>query len=398
MHYATSMRYEMQTLLGAAILVAASGFAGAQPPLRDLPKPAVELSDPFSSVSAAAELRPGVLVVFDAADGELSVVDVVRGRRSPLGRQGSGPGEYRTPAGIFTIHGDTLWVLDATQMRIVVFGPDLKPGSTFPFMMFDTQTGTALTSPIFADSSGKIYASAMPIEVARGGANTAMKFPDSVSVVRVDPRNPSAKATLARVRFPTSGQPRMEQSGTSLKYTFAYPGLVAADPWAVFPDGRLAIVRGANYTVEFIAADGTRSPAVQVPYEPFSVTEADRKAEMEEARKRLAEQSKQVQRMLPPNVSMTFDMIPPTSWPDKYPPVAPMGAMAAPDGRLWVKRSVPVRIGREMWDVIGRDGRLLARWRLPPKTSLVALGRDAIYAVRTDEDDLRYLQRIVLPR
>ncbi|HWP03050.1 MAG TPA: hypothetical protein VNL96_06315, partial [Gemmatimonadaceae bacterium] len=88
----------------------------------------------------------------------------------------------------------------------------------------------------------------------------------------------------------------------------------------------------------------------------------------------------------------------PASWPDKYPPVAPMGAMAAPDGRLWVKRSVPVRIGREMWDVIGPDGRLVARWRLQPKTSLVALGRDAIYAVRTDEDDLRYIQRIVLPR
>jgi hypothetical protein len=392
------MSNKLQGVLAVALLAAANCQLAAQPTLRDVPKPATEFPDPFSSISAAAEIRAGVLLIFDAAEGELAVVDLARGTRSPLGRQGSGPGEYRTPAGIFVIRGDSIWVLDATQMRIVVFGPDLKPGTTFPFMTFDTESGTALTSPIFADRSGNIYASALPIEMARGGANTAMKFPDSVSIVRLDPRSKSTKSSIARVRFPTSGQPRMEQSGNTLKYTFAYPGLVASDPWAVFPDGRIAIVRGASYSVEFIAPGGSRSPAVQVPYEPFPVTEADKKAEMEDARRRLAEQTKQVQRMLPPNVSMTFEMLPPASWPDRYPAVAPMGAMAAPDGRLWVKRAVPVRLAREIWDVIGSDGRLLARWRLPAKTTIVALGRDAIYTARTDTDDLRYLQRIALPK
>jgi hypothetical protein len=79
--------------------------------------------------------------------------------------------------------------------------------------------------------------------------------------------------------------------------------------------------------------------------------------------------------------------------------VAPLGAIAGPDGLLWVKRSTPFRTGREQWDVIDAAGKLVARWRLPAKTSIVAVGQaGAVYTVRTDEDDLRWLQRVQMPR
>lgn len=385
--------------IALAAIILATPAAGQQPAVRDLPRPSREIDDPFSMVSGTIELKPGKLVVVDATELEVAVVDFATGTRSQLGRQGSGPGEYRVPAGLFRLAGDTIWLLDATQQRLVAFNPDLTAGTTMPLMLFDQATTTALSAPFFSDRGGRIYASAMPIQFGRAGGEAQMSIPDSVGVLRVDPRDAKNRNELARVRFPTSGKPEVKMlSQTSIKSTMAYPGLVASDPWTVFPDGRIAIIRGATYSVEFITPDGTRSRPVRIAWDPIPVTEADRKAEMDEARRQMAEQSKAVQKMMPPNVSMEFELLPPAEWPASYPPVAPLGALAAPDGRLWVKRATPARVGREQWDVIDPSGRLVARWRLPAKTVLVGLGQGVVYTARVDEDDLRWLQRVELPR
>jgi hypothetical protein len=384
--------------LALAIFLLATSAAAQQVALRELPKPAKEIDDPFSLVSGAMEFRGGQLLVIDGVEMEMVAVDFTSGSRTTVGRQGSGPGEYRAPAGLFRIQGDSLWVLDAAQQRIVVFNPDLKPGTTFPFLTFDQQSSTAFTAPFFGDRRGRLYASSMAIQAGRGATGVAMKFPDSVGVVRVDPRDKTTRTELARVRFPASGNPEMKQEGNNFKYTMAYPGLVASDPWAVFPDGRIAVLRGASYSVEFITPDGKHSTPVRIAYERFKVTDADRKAEMDEVRRQMAEQSKAVQKMMPPNVNMTFEILPPAEWPAEYPPVSALGALAGPDGRLWVKRAVPVRVGREQWDVIDQSGKLIARWQLPRKTTLVAVGQGVVYTVRTDEDDLRYVQRVEVPR
>jgi hypothetical protein len=378
-----------------ALFVAAPAFAQT---LRDLPKPSREIEDPFSLVAAAIELRPGVVLAVDGTELELMLVDFAKGSKTAVGRQGSGPGEYRAPAGLFRLHGDTIWVLDATQQRLVAFNPDLTAGTTIPLLTFDQSTMTALTAPFLGDRKGQLYASAMTIQAGRSGGNMQMSIPDSVGVVRVDPRNKSVRTELARVRFPTSGKPEMKQNGTSIKMSMAYPGLVASDPWTVFPDGRIAIVRGANYTVEFIGADGKKSAPTRIAYEPIKVTEADQKAEMDEARKQMKDQAKTVQKMMPAGISMEFELLAPADWPANYPAVSPLGALAAPDGRLWVRRSIPFRSGHEEWDVIDQAGKLVARWKLPAKTTIVAIGQGVVYTVRTDEDDLRYLQRVEIGR
>lgn len=377
--------------------LAPSAFA-QQVPLRELPKPTREIDDPFSLIVGAMELKPGQIILYDGVEGELVVVNFADGSRTPLGRQGSGPGEYKSIAGLFRQPGDTIWALDAAQMRIVVFNPDLKPGTTFPLMLFDAQSGTALTAPFQSDGRGRVYASAMKIQTGGGRGAMSMQFPDSVDVVRFNARAAAERTDVASVRFPMSGNPQMQQNGNSFKYSMAYPGLVAADAWAVFNDGRMAIVRGANYAVEFIGPDGRSTGSVRIPYDRFPVTDADKKAEMDEAKRQMEEQGKAAQKMMPPGISMEFELLPPASWPDAYPPVAPLGALAAPGGELWVRRSIPIRVGREQWDVLDRTGKLVARWRLPAKTTIVAVGQGVVYAVRTDEDDLRYVQRVQLPR
>ena len=381
--------------LALAALFAAGPALGQDVAVRDLPRPSREIEEPFSLVSGALEIKPSQVLAIDGTELELVLVDFAKGSRTPFGRQGSGPGEYRAPAGLFRVQGDSIWVFDAMLQRITAFNPDLKPGTTFPLLMLDQSTMTVLTAPFFSDRKGRMYSSAMKIEAGVGGrgADIKVSIPDSVALVQFDPRQP-ARTEVTKLRFPVSGKPQISRAGNAIKYTMAYPGLIASDPWTVFPDGRIAIVRGAPYTVEFVSADGRKSAPVRIAYEPVKLTAEDQKAEMDEARRLMTEQGKVAQKMLPAGFSLDFELIPPASWPANYPAVAPLGALAGPDGRLWVKRSTPFRVGREQWDVIDQAGKLVARWRLPAKTTLVAVGQGVVYTVRTDEDDLRYLQRV----
>lgn len=381
----------------AALMVAAPAFA--QVAVRDLPKPAREIEEPFSLISGAIEIKPGQVLAVDGTEASVLLVDFAKGTRTAVGRQGSGPGEYRAPAGLLRVRGDTIWLIDAMLQRITAFNPDLTPGTAFPLLLLDQSSMTVLTAPFFSDRSGRVYSSAMKIQagVGGGGNDFQMSLPDSVGLVRYDPRQ-AARAEITKLRFPISGKPEISRAGNSMKYTMAFPGFVAADPWAVFPDGRIAIIRGATYTVEFIAPDGTKSTAGRIAYQPVKLTEADQKAEMAEARRAMQEQGKAAQKMLPAGFSMDFELLPPASWPANYPPVAPLSAMAAPDGRLWVKRNMPFRLGREQWDVIDATGKLVASWRLPAKTTIVAVGQGVAYTARTDEDDLRYIQRVEIPK
>ena len=48
---------------------------------------------------------------------------------------------------------------------------------------------------------------------------------------------------------------------------------------------------------------------------------------------------------------------------------------------------------RPKYDVFDSFGRLVARAELPPNTRLVGFGARTAYLVRTDADDLQYLQQ-----
>jgi hypothetical protein len=383
-------------LLSALLVVPSALVAQAAPAVRDLPVASAKaIEEPYSLVAGVREIAGGRVVVVDGGDGEVTVADFGSGERELVGRQGSGPGEYRAPSGIFKIRGDTLWVMDPIQQRFTVFLPDLENGVPFQFQMFDNTTRSMLTAPFHTDAAGRFYASSMAI-VGGGGQ---MRFPDSVDVVRLDPRaTPAPRTPLSKVRFPMSGSPSMRVEGQVIHYSMEFPGLVTADSWAVFPDGRVAIVHGATYTVEMIQPDGRRTTSRPIPYERIPVTTADQTTEMDIARKAAADQLQAARRSMPANMTLDFQMTPPASWPSAYPAISPMQIFAAPDGRLWVMRATPAKLDRQHWDVIDASGSLVAKWRLPVRTRLVGVGTGAAYVVKLDEDDLQQLLRVDLPR
>ena len=87
-----------------------------------------------------------------------------------------------------------------------------------------------------------------------------------------------------------------------------------------------------------------------------------------------------------------------TNWASEVPPFRWAAFIAfAPNGYLWIQRTTFRREGAR-YDVIGPDGSVVDRVRLPEGHRVVGFGRDAMYVVRRDADDLEFLQRRVMPR
>ncbi len=69
---------------------------------------------------------------------------------------------------------------------------------------------------------------------------------------------------------------------------------------------------------------------------------------------------------------------------------------AAPDGLLWVRRSLPAA-SPPTFDIFGRTGERLAIVTLPAGRRLVGFGANSLYATVADADDLLSLERYPMP-
>ena len=76
--------------------------------------------------------------------------------------------------------------------------------------------------------------------------------------------------------------------------------------------------------------------------------------------------------------------------------VADATPIVAPDGTLWVERSVPSGAA-STWDLFNAAGRPIASWQLPTGRRLVGVGRGRVYLVAADEDGIEKLERYAVP-
>jgi hypothetical protein len=367
--------------------------------LTELPAVSTELAEPFSAIAGATELANGHVVVVDGSDAEVAVVDFAAARRDVLGKRGAGPGEYSAPVAVLRLPGDTLVVLDVAgggggSARIVRFNPDRSAGATGNMMLFNMTDTSVVQGTMFTGPGGEVYSTAVRLRIGPSGPVPA----DTMQIVRFALSATPEFTTLAQIRTPQTGDREQRIEGSAIKIRAPFPGLVTADAWTAFPDGRIAIIRGEGYTIEFRAPDGTVTAPVAIPYERIPVTVEDQEAEMAATRQQLADAMVMIRRTLPPGVTLDIEVVPPPSWPTEYPPIVALLAYPDPAGNVWVRRATRALVDREQWDVIGPTGQLTARWLLPPAVRLVAVGNGAVYTTRTDEDDLQYLQRVVLPR
>jgi hypothetical protein len=370
--------------MAAAGLVLVLGPAAAQnPPRRTMDRPAATFPEPVSNPAGFRVLNRDRVLVADPLEQSINVLDFRTGEMSPVGRPGDGPGEFGMPGPLFAGAGDTTYMLDMGNRRLLVLLPDgTIDANTVPL----THKSGFPVLPRGVDARGRIYFDlagiAMPglEEIARTGRAPLLRWDPGTG--RTD--------TLGTVAFP----PMAPAGPGEVRITMGGGAYQPRDDWAVLPDGRVGLARATEYQVEWLG--GPRAvTGPKVPYAPVKVGDAEKNAwadgmasrgmivEIENGRRR-------TRRPPRPDISRM-------TWPEVMPAFTGSRAvLATPTGELWVRRAQPAAADGSTYDVFDHEGRLVRQVAFTGERVVLGFGPGVVFVARTDEDDLQWIERYAL--
>ena len=356
-------------------------LANAQIQITSLPEPEARLSRPFERITGLHELPDGRVVVVDANEQSVLLVDFARNSVVQLGRNGSGPGEYTFPFRLLRLGGDSIGIDDGGNKRIVVLTRDAKFGGVLSAtgMRMGSQPPPRVGPPTASDGRGHLFTLGFSLGFS---LFTRAAIPDSAPIERWRV-GASTRDTVAWLPLP----PRELLETAPGEGTRAF---VAIPEWSVGLEGQLAILHVEPYSVDHIDARGKKVKGKPIPYQPIRVTEAHKRQWREEATRVVSVT------ITTPRGITSAGLQPgwvqePVQWPAYLPPFLERGRFA-PDGLLWIQRTTPVD-APEVFDLVDPRGAVVRRVTTPPHTRLIEFGQSHVYFVRIDADDQEFLER-----
>ena len=382
------------------VLAGVTGTGASQQKVA-LAKPSAETEENFTRIGAIRELPNGKVLVVDAQDRVVQLVDFASGSVTKVGREGSGPGEYSLPGALLALPDGSTLLMDLLNRRLLVLDREGKPGAFVELPRPPAQGGGGGPMIVMGgmdsrgtDSKGSIYmqGAALP----RPGETA----PDSAPIMKWDRVSPKFDTVgYVRVIPPvmSGGGGRFEvRMGANKVFT-------PTETWTVTTEGRIARVTPKPYRVIWMDGPGKYTLGAVQPYTPIKVTEAEKKLYLEARRRApgmmisMGPSGRTVSQANPAQ-------LPEPEFEETMPPfVATPGmgvagaVLASPEGEVWVLRTRPASDKVPSYDVFDRSGALVKRVTLNPNSRPVGFGKGAVYVARSDEDDLQYLQRYARP-
>jgi hypothetical protein len=386
MQRVSSNKQSMAVFAGLLMAVSAipDGRVAAQdnPPRRQLAKPDATFPEPFSLIRGLRELRDGRVLITDWIEERLVALDFSSGDARDLGRVGGGPEEFRLPAGLVALPGDSTLLVDVGNGRLAVVGPDLRIHRTFSASPSEARYGL---TPRYADAEGFLYFTVPPW--ARGPAAGPG---DSVEIARWHP----VQHTVEPVAMVKGMTPRRDR-GPSLTPRFPNVPFAPQDAWAVTPRGDLFVVRSDDYHVE----RGTGDRAVVGPpidYSTLPVSHDDKFAYVLWNTLTTPVGGRDGGLTHQPadwsEAAHIEKMIADNEFAEVKPAFVPRGVWTTPEGQLWVERSVPFA-KPVRYDVFDDHATRIAQVVLPEGRRVLGFGRGVVYAVIEDADGFQRIER-----
>lgn len=338
------------------------------------------LAGDFTEIGPVRELSDGRILVADVRDHALRVVSASGGTRAPIGRQGSGPGEYRSPSRLFAFGHDSTLLVDGTTRRWQMLDRtafvELPPSLNANLL----SVGAELTG---MDKAGNLlllhgFGPGKPGQGKYDATNPATA--DSIVVVRIS--RAGAHDSVARIEGGWLGRRRhmLIVNGMRDFWELGNP-LATRDQAAIFADGTIALASAAPYRVDWLKTEGARVIGREIVEMPVPVTASIRDVMAREA-------------LHPDAPKFKPGDFPP--WPAFVPPFTGGALHAGADGRLYVARTVLSKRGVRVYDVFDQAGHRTT-FRLPAGSRLVGSGTRGLYVAVTDQDDVESLALFRFP-
>ncbi|MEJ7809936.1 MAG: hypothetical protein WKG32_05890 [Gemmatimonadaceae bacterium] len=448
----------------AAQQPAAGQAAGHGPPVRQLGPVVAKTTEPLATVAGIRGLPGGGVLVNDIVkrrvllfDSTMTTFTVVADSTSSTANA-YGP----RPGGLIQYRGDSTLFVDAASLSMLVIDPAGK--ITRVMSVPRTQDASFLAGGAFGgvgfDAAGRlVYRSTnfvMPKRPPGGGGGGENKLPimpqqpDTAPVLRVDLKTRQLD-TAGFIKVPKVNMQVTQSGDGRIMMTSELNPLPLVDDWAVLSDGSIAFVRGRDYHIDWLNADGTRSSSPKMPFDWQRLSDDDKVAfidSVKAVRARMAASGQVVtssgeritmsagekaagaggekaaaagasperQTIMVfggaggregappgrpgagPNVAgMTMPQVTfvsPSELPDYKPPFFAGSVRADADGNLWIRTiaTKPVQ-GGPVYDVVNRRGELVDRVQMPAGRTIAGFGTGGVVYLGTRDDAGFHLER-----
>ncbi|MCL4215056.1 MAG: hypothetical protein KJZ74_14190 [Gemmatimonadales bacterium] len=307
-------------VLGAAAVPAAAQNQVKAPPVRPIGPVLSRSAEPLGAVSTVLPLPGGKVLVNDILhrrvvmfDSTLTEVRVIADSTSATANAYGARG-----GGLLSYHGDSALFIDpaslsmmvvnangelagvravprATEIGLLVGGPNGRPGFDGEGRMIDRGQARARPAAQAAAARAGARAGGGGAGGGPGGGNFALQ-PDSAPIVRVDLRTRKLD-TLAMIKIPrvdvrvTQGADGRPNISTTIN------PLPTTDDWALMSDGTVAVVRGHDFHVDWIAADGSTSSSPKILFEWQRLSDEDKEMIIDSARTALERRRAEADRL-----------------------------------------------------------------------------------------------------
>jgi hypothetical protein len=361
-----------------ALVVLAGGCAGGGGSRATVDRADAALPGTFGQVAGLVELRDGRVALVDFKDRTFLFarldpphLDTIGTHADTIAPGDPAPGRHKLPGQVIRFPGDTLALVDFAAERTTLWN---EKGEFLATLHFQQIAGS--NQPLVYDTLG--YAYKADFRAIMGGLEPGGKVnTDSAPVIRF-PREGTIGDTVLRLRLPEMGEGQFGETTKQVPTIFA-----GTDIFGVTPDGAVWVARVATNRVEWRTADGKWTHGPSRNYTKVPVTQADKDRFMENVRHQMQQTGG------PVGLDIRYPFA-------AFKPPFTTG-MTGPDGQVWLLRSRALDDSVPVYDVVGRDGRVLRRVELPKGTALLGFGGNgALYLAARGEDGRQKVQRFRL--
>ena len=269
-----------------------------------------------------------------------------------------------------------------------------------------------------------------------GPAITMPDPPDTGALVRIDPSSRKLD-TATFVKIPKVKM-NMQQGEKGMQITREINPLPIIDDWAVLSDGSVAIVRGRDYHVDWINADGSMTSSPKLPFDWQRLTDEDKAAVIDSAKKSSDAALAALANAGPgaatkaaavgaapdagrsavlmnfstttvdggggrsttttsgPGGGIQMNFVSINELPDYRPVFTQAGSVKADaDDNIWIRTSATRAgaIAGAIYDVVNRKGEIVDRVQVPAGRTIVGFGKGGVVYMMARDDKGAWIER-----